>query len=318
MRSVKLQTLGVGVVFLVALPWLLDSEFLIGFAVLVLYSATLGQSWNILGGYAGQFSFGSVLFFGTGAYTSSILHVTYGINPWIGLLVGVVMGMAVGAFVGFLSFRFGLRGSYFALITLAFAEAFRILANTVEFTGAGIGIYIPLRQEPANFQFTSQMGFYYVILAFFLISTYITLRLEHTRFGARLMAIRENEDAAEALGVNTFRHKMLAIMISGGIGAAGGTFYAQYYLYIDPYIAYGVEKSVEMLLVSIIGGMGTVFGPLVGAFALHSINEIARHYLEAPGMSLVVYGVILVLIIGFLPDGLIGLLKSKKKADDDA
>ena len=302
-----------GVLLLVLLPWIVGSEFLISFAIIVLYSATLGQSWNILGGYAGQFSFGSVLFFGTGAYTSSILHVTYGINPWIGLVAGILMGMLVGAFVGFLSFRFGLRGSYFALITLAFAEAFRIIANSVEFTRAGMGIYIPLDQHPLNFQFEGRTGFYYVILVFFLASVAIALRLERTRFGSRLMAIRENEDAAEALGVDTFGHKMKAIMIAGGIGAAGGTFYAQYYLYIDPYIAYGVEKSVEMLLVAIIGGMGTVFGPFIGSLVLHTINELSRHYIDTPGLSLIVYGVILVLIIGFLPDGLIGLFKRKPK-----
>ena len=302
-----------GTLSLVLLPWILFSEFLISFAVIVLYSATIGHSWNILGGYAGQFSFGSVLFFGTGAYTSSVLQMNFGINPWIGLIAGILMGALVGAFVGFLSFRFGLRGSYFALITLAFAEAFRIIANTVEFTGAGMGIYIPLDQHPLNFQFEGRTGFYYVILALFLIATAITLKLENSRFGSRLKAIRENEDAAEALGINTFRLKMQAIMISGGIGASGGTFYAQYYLYIDPSIAYGVDKSVEMLLVSIIGGMGTVMGPFIGSLVLHLINEISRHFINAPGLSLVVYGVILVLIIGFLPKGLTGAFQSQKK-----
>ena len=176
-----------------------------------------------------------------------------------------------------------------------------------------MGIYIPLDQHPLNFQFEGRTGFYYVILALFLIATAITLKLENSRFGSRLKAIRENEDAAEALGINTFRLKMQAIMISGGIGASGGTFYAQYYLYIDPSIAYGVDKSVEMLLVSIIGGMGTVMGPFIGSLVLHLINEISRHFINAPGLSLVVYGGSLVLVIGFLPKGLTGAFQSQKK-----
>ena len=139
------------------------------------------------------------------------------------------------------------------------------------------------------------------------ISLLIAWWLKRSRFGASLVAIRENEDAAEALGVNAFACKMGAICIAGAMGGAGGTFYSQKFLYLDPPIAYGIGTSVEMLLVTIVGGMGTIFGPLVGSFVLHGINEVARHYLEAPGLSMIVYGLILVVIVGFLPNGLIGL-----------
>lgn len=300
-------------------PLLIANRFLIDVLTLILFSAFLGQSWNILGGYAGQFSFGSVVFFGTGAYASSILLMTFGIDAWIGAIAALFAGAAVGAFVGFLSFRYGLRGSYFALITLAFAEVFKVLANSVEFTGGGIGIFIEHEPGLARLQFDDPAGYYYIALALTVISLAIAWWLERSRFGAYLKAIRENEDAAEALGVNAFRCKMYAIMISGAMGGVGGTFYAQKFLYIDPPIAYGVATSVEMLLVSIVGGMGTVFGPLVGSFVLHGVNEVTRHYIETPGLSLIVYGLILIAIIGYLPNGLIGLFKGRprpKEAED--
>jgi branched-chain amino acid transport system permease protein len=302
-----------GTFIALALPVIISNKFYIDILTLILFSAFLGQSWNILGGYAGQFSFGGVIFFGTGAYTSSILLTTYGIDPWIGVFGAIAAGVATAAFMGFLSFRYGLRGSYFALITLAFSEVFRTIANSVEFTGGGVGIFIEHKPSLARLQFDDPAGFFYLALFMTLISILIAMWLERSRFGARLIAIRENEDAAEALGVNAFRCKMYAIMITGGMGGAAGTFYAQKYLYLDPPIAYGIAQSVEMLLVTIVGGLGTVFGPLVGSFVLHGINEVARHYISEPGLSLIVYGVILVAIIGFLPNGLIGIFKKRKK-----
>lgn len=310
-RSTLLMLGGIAVAL--ALPSLIDNRYIIDILTLILFTALLGQSWNILGGYAGQFSFGSVVFFGTGAYTSSILLMTYGINPWIGMAASVITGAAVGAFIGYLSFRSGLRGSYFALITLAFAEAFRVLANSVEFTGGGIGIFIPHQPSLARMQFDHPAGYYYIALALTGASIAVAMWLERSRFGAQLVAIRENEDAAEALGVNAFRCKMFAIMIAGAMGSVGGTFYAQKYLYVDPPIAYGVGTSVEMLLVTIVGGMGTVFGPLVGSFALLGVNEVTRHYLDTPGLSLILYGVILIAIIGYFPEGLTGIFKARRR-----
>ncbi len=155
-----------------------------------------------------------------------------------------------------------------------------------------------------------------MILALTALSIAVALWLERSRFGARLIAIRENEDAAMALGIDTFRLKIQALMLSGGLCGAGGTFYAQKFLYIDPSIASGVDKSVEMLLVTMIGGAGTVFGPLIGAGVLHVINEVTRHLIEKPGLSLIVYGVLLVLIVGLLPDGLIGLFRRRRARPD--
>ena len=306
-----------GLLTAILAPLGISSKFQLDVLTLIFFTAYIGQSWNILGGYAGQFSFGGVMFFGTGAYTSSILLTSFGVPPIIGIFAAIFMGAFLGLIVGYLSFRSGLRGSYFALITLAFAELLRVLANSVEFTGGGVGLFLTYAPGLHNLQFNSPTGFYYFSLVLLVISLAIAMWLERSRFGAQLVAIRENEDAAEALGIDTLKCKIYAIMIMGGMGGAAGTFYAQKYLYIDPPISYSIALSVEMLLVTIVGGMGTVFGPLVGSFFLHIVNEFARHFIDTPGVSLIVYGFILILIISFLPNGLVGLFRKKRKKKDD-
>jgi branched-chain amino acid transport system permease protein len=200
---------------------------------------------------------------------------------------------------------------------LAFAEILRILANTAEFTGAGVGILIPLDRGAANLQFADKTGFYLLALALVALGLFITAHLESSRFGARLMAVRENEDAAQASGVNVFEIKLKAIALSGSLAGLAGAFYTQYFLYLDPTIAYGPTVSIEAILVPIIGGTGTLFGPLLGSIALHAISEITQYVAaDAPGLNLIVYGVLLVLMVLFLPSGLWGLatrLRSRKK-----
>lgn len=305
-----------GAALLMAAPAFITSKFYIDVLTLIFFTAYLGQSWNILGGYAGQFSFGGVMFFGTGAYASSVLLTSFGIPPVMGIFVAIFAGAVLGFIVGFMSFRSGLKGSYFALITLAFAELLRVLANSVEFTGGGVGLFLTYAPGLSNLQFSTPTGFYYFALLLMFISIAIALWLERSRFGAQLVAIRENEDAAEALGIDTLRCKIYAIMIMGAMGGAAGTFYAQKYLYLDPPIAYSIHLSVEMLLVTIVGGMGTVFGPLIGAFVLHIVNEVARHFIDTPGLSLIVYGFILILIISYLPNGLIGMFRRRMKQSE--
>lgn len=292
------------------LPLLLQSDHLVNFAIMALFYAFLGQAWNVLGGYGGQFSFGHAAFFGTGAYCSTVLQVSLGVNPWAGFVLAIAAAALVGAVVGYLSFRYGLRGSYFALVTLAFAEVLRILANTVDFTGAGVGILIPLQPGFATMQFETKAAFFHLVLALVVAGLGITWWLERSRFGARLMAVRENEDAARALGVDVFRTKLAAITLSGAMAGAAGSFYAQYFLYLDPHIAYGPAVSVEALLVPIIGGIGTVFGPLIGSGVLHLASELTRSLFGGiPGINLILYGALLVVMILFLPNGLIGLGK---------
>ncbi len=295
--------------------------YLVDIGMLVFFLAFIGQSWNISGGFAGQTSFGHAVFFGTGAYTSTILQITFGWNPWLAWPAAVLAGAIAGWMIAVLSFRAGLRGSYFALITLAFAEAFRILANSVSFTHAGLGMLITADPRPANFQFKDPIWFYYLALALCIVSLLIARHLTRGRFGARLVAVRENEDAARALGIDVFAEKVKALTLSGAIAAAGGTFYAQKYLYIDPNIAFGVDKSIEMLLVTMVGGAGTIFGPLLGALALTGINEATRALASivpalknVQPLSLVVYGIMLILIVGRLPDGLARLFRRPRHA----
>lgn len=308
-----------GLALAILYPFLV-TNYLVTVGMLILFTAFLGQSWNLSGGFAGQTSFGHVVFFGTGAYCSAILQVTYGWNPWLAWPVAMLAGAAVGWMIATLSFRAGLKGSYFALITLAFAEVFRILANSVPFTRGGLGMLIKADQRPANMQFKDPVWFYYLALLICVVSIVIAWRLGRSRFGARLVAIRENEDAARALGIDVYAEKVKVLALSGAMGAAGGGFYMQNYLYIDPNIAFGVDKSVEMLLVSMVGGAGTIFGPLVGAAALTGINELTRWAASAlpalknvQPLSLIVYGAMLILIVARLPDGLMSLFRRKPK-----
>ena len=291
----------------IAFPFVLGSAFWVNFGVLALFYAFIGQSWNIAGGFAGQLSFGHVAFMGVGAYASTIAQMRFGWNPWLGLPASALAGALAGWLIAVLSFRAGLKGSYFALITLAFAEVFRIVANSVEITGGGLGMLIPMKQTAANFQFGDRRVFYFIILALTVASVALAVWLKGSRFGARLAAIRENEDSAMALGINVFAEKVKVMMLSGAIAGMGGCFFAQYFLYIDPTIAFGTDKSVEMLLVSMIGGAGTVYGPLIGAVLLAAISDTARVLTNIQGLSLVIYGGLLVVIIAFLPNGLIDL-----------
>lgn len=311
--------LGLGLAAAIVYP-LMAPNYMTNVVMLMFFTAFIGQSWNISGGFAGQTSFGHAVFFGVGAYTSTILHVSHGWNPWIAWIAAMAMGALVGWMIAVLSFRAGIRGSYFALITLAFAEVFRILANSVEFTRGGLGILIKADQRPINFQFKEPIWIYYLALGLCVISLLIAWWLTRSRFGARLVAIRENEDAARALGIDVFREKVKVLMLSGAMCAAGGSFYAQKYLYVDPVIAFGIDKSVEMLLVTMVGGAGTIFGPLIGSVALTFINEITRYAAavvpalkNVQPLSLIVYGLMLILIVARLPDGLMSLFKRRPR-----
>ena len=309
-------------VALIVYPWAFTSNYAINVGFLVLFAAYLGQAWNIAGGFAGQTSFGHVVFFGVGAYVSAILHATYGVNPWLAWPFAALAGALVGGLVGVLSYRAGLKGSYFALITLAFAETGRILANSLPITRGGLGILVQADHRAANFQFRDPIWFYYVALALCALATFIAWRLTRTRFGARLAAIRENEDAAQSLGIDTLREKVKCLTLSGALCGAGGTVYVQKYLYIDPWIAFGVDKSVEMLLVGLIGGAGTVLGPLIGASVLHLVGEVTRDLgnmlpgvTNAQPLSTIVYGAVLIAIVAWLPDGLIGLFRKRGRGE---
>lgn len=298
------------VVALLALaPLLANSNVVLNFLIYTLIVTLGAQGWNLLGGMAGQNSFGHAAFFGTGAYVISLWQINLGLGAWTGFVVAVAAGALVGWIVGFLSFRAGLRGSYFALVTLAFAEVLRVLANSASFTGGAAGRLLPINLGAENFQFSDRTHYYWVALAMVAVGLLLMRWISLSRFGARLVAVRENEDAARALGIDVLRTKLGAITISAAMTAAAGCLYVQYFLYIDPILVFGPKISIEVLLASMVGGLGTVFGPLVGTFALHLLGEGAKLFTgEIPGIDLAIYGCVLIGAVCFLPQGLLSLL----------
>jgi len=305
---------GVALGILLVAPSFLPSYFL-EILINVMLFGYLGAAWNILGGYAGQFSFGHAAYFGIGAYTSTLLFLKLGVTPWLGMLAGGVLAALFGLFAGYLSFRYGLRGPYFSLVTLAFAEMLRVVAVNTRAVGSSIGLVIPNREAaPVNFVFAGKLPYYYVILAMALGAVWITRRIARSKLGYSLLAIRENEDAAEASGVDALGMKLYAMAISSFLTALGGTFYAQYFAYIDPTITFGPSVSIQGLLQAIVGGAGTVLGPVIGAFVLTPVSELSRAAIRGrAGVDVMLYGLVLILVISFLPQGIMGWVRRPRR-----
>jgi branched-chain amino acid transport system permease protein len=290
---------------LLALPAVLSSYALTIF-ILILFYGFLGQAWNIVGGYTGQLSAGHAAFVGVGGYTAAMLSSEYGVTPWLGMFAGAGLATALGAVIGYLGFRFGLRGFYFVLLTVAFAEVCRILVSNIDALGGALGLYITFTGNPRQFQFQDQRAYYYIALALLLLATGVAALIERRRFGIYLTAIREDETACEALGVDTFRYKMLAMVVSSFLTGLGGTFYAFYLFSLQPGTVFGIPLSVEIIIRPIIGGAGTLLGPILGSFILTPLAELSRQYFGQSGLHgahLIVYGVLLVSVVLFLPQG---------------
>lgn len=304
--------IGVLVGAIALVPFAGVSNTIINFLVTTLIITLTAQGWNLLAGYAGQYSFGHAAFFGIAAYTTAVLQVRLGLNAWPAFAVGVALAALAGWIIGFLSFRAGLRGSYFALVTLAFAEVFRILANAAPVTGAAAGIQVKLQPGALAFQFPSRTVFLWITLALVTLVMLATRALERRRLGTYMIAVRENEAAASALGVDTLQVKLAAITLSAAVTGLAGALYTQYFLFLDAGIAFGSHVSVEALVAPIVGGLGTVLGPVVGALALHGTGELMKLYAgRIPGIDLVVFGALLVLAVAFAPRGLVGLVKRR-------
>lgn len=313
--NIKLPIFVLAAAFFFWMPSFLNS-YLQHVSILILYFAFIGSAWNILGGFAGQMCFGQAAFFGIGTYVSSLLFVKAGMSPWIGMGIGGVCGAAVGAFVGYLTFRYQLKGVFFALATFAFAEMLRIVAMNLKITGEAMGVLIPLQRNPSffDFQFNNKIDYYYIILSMVIMILLACYKLDRSKLGYYLKAIREDEEAAGSLGINILKYKMFAIVISAFFTALGGTFYAQYMYYIDPGLAFGVDTTIEMIVRPMIGGLGTVFGPLVGSAILETLSEVMRTYLgDYKGLHIMMYGTILILVMIFIPNGIMGLFKIRRK-----
>jgi branched-chain amino acid transport system permease protein len=278
--------------------------------VLVALYGSVALAWNILGGMAGQMSLGHALFVGAGAYVSTALYLNLGVSPWIGLVAAAAVGGALGAVMGYTVFRRKLSGVYFALVTLALAEMALHIVSNVPALGGANGLAIPSRPDFANFQFGSKLGFCYAALAVLAIVSAVILAIHRSRLGYVFLAIRENERSAAALGIDVVQGKVIAAAISGALAALVGPVYANYVLFIDPESVLGVPLSIDALVFSFVGGLGSLFGPLLGAVVLVPLTELLRGMLAGrlAGIHLIVYGVILVLVMRLAPRGLWGLL----------
>jgi branched-chain amino acid transport system permease protein len=293
---------------LLAAPRLLDNYGL-SVLILVLYFAFVGQAWNIMMGFAGQLSLGHALYAGLGGYVAAGLYFHYGLGPWAGVFLAVAAAVAAGAIVGYLGFRFSLAGVYFALLTIAFAEFTRIGFDNWPWAGGSGGLFLKVERgvtDLANLRGGGEM-FYYIILALAAGALVLCRVLLESRLGRYWLAIREDAEAAQAVGVPVLRCKMLAIMISAGLTAIAGVWNAFYYNNLFPETAFAVGRSIEMTLSPIIGGLGTLFGPFVGAVVLTGLGEIftdAGDWLHIPGIKQIFYGLALLVIVMYRPAGI--------------
>jgi len=286
--------------------------YALSIATLILYFAYTGQAWNVMMGFAGQLSLGHALYVGVGGYTAGALFFHYGIGPWLGLWLAMLICALLGLIIGFLAFRFGISGVYFALLTIAFAEFTRIGFDHLDWTGGPGGMFLRVAQRDAwdilNFRGPPIM-YYYAMLALTAGALVLCAYLLRTKAGYYWQAIRENEEAAQALGINTFRWKMLAVAISAAMTAISGVFFAFYYNNLFPEQIFGINRSIELILGPVIGGVGTLFGPILGAAVLTLLSDgitegLAMLGWEIPGIKQVFYGLVLLAVVMFLPHGI--------------
>jgi len=293
-----------------AVPMFADASRL-NLAILVLMAAQLGVSWNIVGGYAGQVSLGHAAFFGIGAYTSTLLLVKFGVNPWIGLLAGGAVAAALSLAFGWSCFR--LKGHYFAMATIAVAELVQIFFTEWDYGGAAVGLSVPMDKTGwAWMNFATKLPYYWLALALLVATLAVNLWIERSWLGYYFRAIKDEPDAARSIGVNIARYKQVALSISAFFTALGGSLYAQKELFIDPGSVLATGLSIKMALVSILGGVGTLFGPLVGSVVLTSIEEFTRSMFGGTGRGtdIIIYAALIIFIAVFYPTGLVGWWRS--------
>jgi len=301
----------VALLILLLLAPLFAGDYLLTVLILILYFAYLGQAWNIMMGFAGQLSLGHALYVGLGAYTAASLYVHFGIGPWLGLLVAAPIAACAGAFIGFLAFRFRVAGVYFAILTIAVAEFARVGFDHLSWTAGSSGLFLPVKQYVHNNLWELRghpVMFYYILLAATAIALIFCRALLQSRVGYFWRAIREDEEAARSTGIYTFHYKMIAVVISAAMTSFAGVIYAFYYNNLFPEQVFHISRSVEIILGPIVGGIGTLFGPILGAFILTGLAEtlsavLAALGIDLPGAKQVFYGICLLLVIMALPDG---------------
>jgi branched-chain amino acid transport system permease protein len=286
---------------------------LLSFVIFALLWAYLALCFNLVFGYTGLLALGQALFLGLGAYTSTVLYTDFGISPWIGMLAGGLFSAGVAVLISLVTFRYQVRGVYFALIFMSCAEVTRNLFNGLDLAEGPAGIFLPLLDEPLNYFFVSNIAYYYIVLALLLLTLVGTYYLRRSSLGLQALAMREDEEAARAAGVDTRRTKTILLALSAFLTALGGTFYAQFMKYIQPDVVFVFAPTLEMMIGTMVGGYNTVIGPVLGSLIFSTLGEVLRS-IEIPGISVtqmaaisrMIFGALLTLVVLYLPDGLFG------------
>lgn len=296
-------------------------------AVRTLIFAIMAVGWNLMSGYGGMFSFGHAVFFGVGAYTDAFLLSEFGVSPWLSMIIGAVLSAGVGLTIAYFCLRYKLAGSYFALATFAFAQMFYLLSQNLEFLNKTDGINLPLLPEEswAMMQFDQDSKFYFWIpLVILGLAMAATIGFAHSRAGQFTQAIRDDATAAESLGIKVMKYRLITVAMSCAITAVAGAYYSQYYLFVGPEQAFGIHVSTDAIIPAVIGGVGTVWGPLIGAAVVGPLSEVIAHLLRNPpefleflqgtsGLDVAVYAVLLIVIVIFLPKGIYGTIRERMR-----
>ena len=311
------KTLCAIIAVIALIPLFTSSKAVLNAVILLLIFATLGEAWNLITGFAGQTSFGHAAFFGIGAYTSTVLFYRYGVSPWLGMLLGGILAATVAGIMSYPCFR--LKGHYFAIATLAVAEIIKQIFVSWKYVEGATGISIPIISRSSSFgerllylQFPEKLPWVYICLVLFGIVVFFASYLENSKMGFYLKTIRESHEVAESIGINTTNYKLYAMLISAFIAGLCGTVYAQYVLYIDPFMMFSLDISMKIVLLTVLGGIGSIFGPIIGAAIFIPLSEFTRIQFggSGTGIDLMLYGLLIVLITCFQPKGVVGIVKS--------
>ena len=316
--------LAVGFVVLAGLPLVLEDQAQT-IAIRTLIFAIMAVGWNLMSGYGGMFSFGHAAFFGVGAYTDAYLLVEHGVSPWIAMVVGAVLAAAVGVLIAYFCLRYKLAGAYFALATFAFAQMFLLLVQNLEVLHKTEGFNVPILPDETWWKMQFAQGspnYFWIPLVILALALAGTIAFVHSRTGQYVQAIRDDQVAAESLGINLMRYRLIPVALSCALTSVAGSFYTQYYFFVGPEQAFGSAVSIEAIIPAVIGGIGTIWGPVIGAVVVGPLSELIGEVLRDPppfldflqgatGLDVAVYATLLIVIVLFMPKGIFGTIRER-------
>jgi len=307
----------IGAILVLLFPVFFTLPFPRHLMIMIFLYATMGLAWNLIGGYAGQISLGHAIFFGTGAYTSTLMLMKLGITPWLGMLAGGLLSVGIAFVIGYPCFK--LAGHYFAIATIAIGEIAMVLMINWDWAGSAVGLTLPILEEGLwNFEFhTTKAPYYYIAFGIMVFALLVTYGVDRSKLGFYFKAIKGDLEGARSLGINTHRYKFYALALSAFLTSICGSFYAQYVLFIDPDSTFPLLLSIILCLVATLGGVGTIVGPVIGAAILIPISEFTRIYLGGggKGTDLILYGFLIMIISIYQPFGVIGIAKRLRKRE---